>query len=53
MLKENAELEFGRWLDACLNDARGKLGLDWLEIAVQLLGKAQKAVLLEMNKPQT
>ena len=45
-LTENAEVEFAKWLDTCLKDGQGKLGLTWLEIAVQLSGKVQKALLL-------
>ena len=53
MLREDSEIEFSKWLDNCIRDAREKLGLSWLEICVQLLGKSQKAVLLEINKTQT
>lgn len=45
---EQSEIEFGRWLDDCILDAHNpdKLGLPWSRIAIQLLGKSQKAVLL-------
>ena len=47
---EKGEIEFSCWLENCVNDAREKLHLSWLIIAVQLQGKAQKAMLKELIK---
>ena len=44
---EKNEIEFSCWLENCVNDAREKLHLSWLIIAIQLQGKAQKALLNE------
>lgn len=41
----NAGIEFARWLENCIRDAREKLKLDWPEILMQLLHQAKRITL--------